>query len=102
MSLGIIATGGKQYLVSPGDKIQVEKLAGAVGDTVKFEQVLGIFNGKSVEVGKPFVAGKAIEGKILAQGRGDKIHVLKYKSKSKYRRKIGHRQAYTEIEITNV
>jgi large subunit ribosomal protein L21 len=91
----IIETGGKQYLVKTGDKIQVEKLAGETGATITFDKVLYADG----TVGKPFVSGAAVSGKVLKQGRGDKIHVLKYKAKSKYRRKIGARQAYTEIEI---
>jgi len=92
----IIATGGKQYLVSTGDKIQVEKLAGDAGATLTFDKVL-FSDGK---VGKPYISGATVTGKVLKQARSAKIHVLKYKAKSKYRRKIGARQAYTEIEIT--
>ena len=95
----IIQTGGKQYLVSTGDKIQVEKLEGAAGSTIKFDQVLFTSNGNDVTVGKPTVSGAVVEGKVLKQGRSKKVHVLKYKAKSKYRRKQGHRQAYTEVEI---
>lgn len=98
----IFQTGGKQYLVSKGDKIQVEKLVGEPGSTVTFDEVLFTADGKSFKVGKPTVAGMTVEGKILKQGRARKIHVLKYKAKSKYRRKQGHRQDYTEIEITKV
>ena len=93
--LAIIESGGKQYLVSAGDKIQVEKLAGEAGQTIKFDKVLF----QDGEVGKPYLSGAAVEGKVLKQSRGKKIHVLKYKAKSKYRRKIGARQAFTEIEI---
>ncbi len=93
--LAIIQTGGKQYLVKSGDKIQVEKLAGDAGSTITFDKVL-YADGK---VGKPFIPGATVTGKILKQGKGKKIHVLKFKAKSKYRRKIGARQAFTEIEI---
>ena len=96
----IIATGGKQYLVSVGDKIQVEKLTGEVGDIIKFDKVLFTVDGTNLTVGKPTVAGAIVEGKVLKQARSKKIHVLKYKAKSKYRRKIGARQHYTEVEIT--
>ena len=92
----IIQTGGKQYLVSKGDKIQIEKLSGNSGDVLKFDKVL-FADG---EVGKPYISGAVVEGKVLKQARGKKIHVLKYKAKSKYRRKIGARQFYTEVEIT--
>lgn len=93
--LSIIESGGKQYLVSAGDKIQVEKLALEEGKTVKFDKVLF----QDGEVGKPYVSGATVEGKVLKQGRSKKVNVLKYRPKSKYRRKIGARQAYTEIEI---
>jgi large subunit ribosomal protein L21 len=96
--IAIFESGGKQYLVSKGDKVQVEKLESAEGKTISFDKVLfhdGI-------VGKPYIAGAAISAKVLRQGRGKKVHVLKYKSKSKYRRKIGARQHYTEVEITKI
>lgn len=96
----IIETGGKQYLVSTGDKIQVEKLTGEAGETIKFDKVLFMANGSDFSLGKPQVSGAVVEGKILKQGRGKKVHVLKYKAKSKYRRKIGARQHFTEVEIT--
>ncbi len=96
--ISIIQTGGKQHLVSKGDKIQIEKLVGEAGSSIKFEQVL--FN--NGEVGKPFVSGAVVEGKVLKQAKGEKIRVFKYKSKSKYRRTIGHRQQFTEVEITKI
>ncbi len=102
MSFAVIATGGKQYLVSQGEKIQIEKLEGTAGDTITFDQVLATISDSSYELGKPTLAGKTVEAKIISQGRGRKIEVLKYKPKSKYRKKIGHRQAYTEIEITKI
>lgn len=92
----IIESGSKQYLVKPGDKIQLEKLEALEGAPVSFDKVL--FHDGAV--GKPYISGAVVSGKVLKQGRGKKVHVLKYKSKSKYRRKIGHRQAFTEIEIT--
>lgn len=96
--LAIFESGGKQYLVSKGDKIQVEKLEGEAGSTITFDKVLFVDG----NVGKPFVSGATVTGTILKQGRSKKIHVLKYKAKSKYRRKIGARQAFTEVEITKV
>ena len=98
--IAIIESGGKQYLVSKGDKIQVEKLPGSAGDTVKFEKVLFTSAGSDANFGKPTVSGAVVEGKILRQDRAKKVHVLKYKAKSKYRRKIGSRQHFTEVEIT--
>jgi large subunit ribosomal protein L21 len=98
----IIETGSKQYLVTKGTKIQVEKLEGEVGSTITFDKVLFSGEGANVQLGKPFVSGVTVEAKIVDQGRGKKIEVLKYKAKSKYRRKIGHRQYFTEVEITKV
>lgn len=102
MSFAVIATGGKQYLVAKGEKIQIEKLDGKAGDKITFDQVLATISEKDYKIGKPVLEGASVEAKILKQGRSPKIHVLKYKAKSKYRKKIGHRQAYTEIEITKI
>ena len=99
MNLAIIETGGKQYLVTPKTKVQVEKLAGNVGDTIKLDKVLLTGDENSVNVGKPFVSGAVVEAKITKHGRDKKIIVFKYKSKSRYRRKLGHRQELTELEI---
>lgn len=96
--IAIFESGGKQYLVSKGDKIQVEKLAGEAGSTITFDKVLFVDG----NVGKPYVSGATVTGTVLKQGRSKKVHVLKYKAKSKYRRKIGARQAFTEIEITKI
>lgn len=96
----IIETGGKQYLVSKGDKIQIEKLTGEAGEAIKFDKVLFTAEGANIQIGKPSVAGAVVEGTILKQARSKKVHVLKYRAKSKYRRKIGARQHYTEVEIT--
>jgi large subunit ribosomal protein L21 len=98
----IIETGGKQYLVSQGDKIQIEKVDGDAGNAIAFDKVLFVGDDKTYSIGKPVVDGKVVEGKILQQGRGDKIRVFKYKAKSKYRRTQGHRQSYTEVEITKI
>jgi|SRR3989338_1332645 len=98
--IAIIDTGGKQYLVKKGDRIQVEKLASESGSSIGFNKVLMTSDGKEFTLGKPYVDGAKVEGKVLKQGRGKKIHILKYKAKSKYRRKQGHRQNFTEIEIT--
>lgn len=100
--IAIIQTGGKQYLVSSGDIIQVEKLPGAKGDKVVFDNVLLTGDAGKFSVGKPTVSGATVEGTIVKQGRSPKIHILKYKAKSKYRRKQGHRQEYTEVTITKI
>ena len=100
--LAIFESGGKQYIVSKGTVIQVEKLEAEEGETLTFDKVLFTSTGTDANVGKPFISGATVQGKVLKQGRGRKIHVLKYKNKSKYRRKIGARQYFTEVEITKV
>ncbi|MBQ2834572.1 MAG: 50S ribosomal protein L21 [Clostridia bacterium] len=97
----IIATGGKQYRVSEGDKIYIEKIDAEVGSTVSFD-VLLVENNGDVKVGTPVVEGVKVEGKVEAQTRGEKIIVFKYKAKKNYRRKQGHRQPYTKVEITKI
>ncbi len=97
--LAIIQTGGKQYLVKPNDKIQVEKLAGKEGETIELGEVLFTADGSEISVGKPVVAGAKVQAKIIKQGRGKKLVVFKYKAKSKYRRKQGHRQHFTEVQV---
>ncbi len=98
----IIETGGKQYLVAKGDSLQIEKLEAEVGSDLKFDKVLFTGDDKTYNVGKPYVSGVVVEAKVTKQGRDRKIHILKYKAKSKYRRSAGHRQHYTEIEITKI
>ena len=97
----IIATGGKQYRVSEGDVIYIEKIDAAVDSTVSFD-VLLVGNDGDVKVGTPVVEGVKVEGKVVGQIRGEKIIVFKYKSKKNYRRKQGHRQPYTKVEITKI
>ncbi len=96
----IIATGGKQYRVSQGDVIYIEKLNNEIGDEVTFPVLM--FGGDRVEVGSPVVEGAIVKGKVLQQGKGQKIVVFKYKSKKNYRRKAGHRQPFTKVEITEI
>ena len=100
--IAIIETGGKQYLVKKGDRVQIEKLNAKEGEIFKFDKVLFTSDGKDFNLGKPYLAQAFVEGKVLKQGRGDKIVVFKYKAKSRYRRKIGARQYFTEVEITKV
>ena len=97
----IIATGGKQYRVSEGDVIYIEKIDAQVDSTVSFD-VLLVGNDGDVKVGTPIVEGVKAEGKVIGQVRGEKIVVFKYKSKKNYRRKQGHRQPYTKVEITKI
>lgn len=99
----IIKTGGKQYKVSPGQKVNVEKLTGNVGDKVEFDKVLFISDkdGKT-KVGTPFVKDSRVTGKILGGVKGEKITVFKFRRRKGYRRKTGHRQKYTSVEITEI
>ena len=97
----IIATGGKQYRVSEGDVIYIEKIDAQVDSMVSFD-VLLMGNDGDVKIGTPVVEGVKVEGKVVGQIRGEKIVVYKYKSKKNYRRKQGHRQPYTKVEITKI
>ena len=96
----IIATGGKQYRVSEGDTIYIEKLNNELDDIVSFPVLM--LSGETIEVGSPYIEGASVTGKIVKQGRGEKIRILKYKSKKNYRRKAGHRQPFTKVEITAI
>ena len=98
----IIVTGGKQYKVSEGDVIYIEKLDNEAGDTVKFEQVLAIIDGEKATFGTPVVEGATVTGKIIKTGKSKKIRVYKMKPKKNYRRTQGHRQPYTKVEITAI
>jgi len=97
--LAVIKTGGKQYLVSPGDKIEVEKLD--KDKEVIFDQVLLVEKNKKLEIGKPLVKAK-VTAKVLEQGKGKKVTILKYKAKTRYKVKKGHRQPFTSVEITGI
>lgn len=100
--IAIIKTGGKQYLVKPGDKIKVEKLEAEAGKEVTFSEVLLCDNEGKMELGAPVVKGATVTGKVVSQGKGAKLIIFKYKSKKRYKRKIGHRQTFTEVEITDI
>lgn len=96
----VIKTGGKQYIVSPGDKIKIEKLETSEGEEVSFEALL--ISDKETLLGTPYVNGYNIKAKVLRQGKGEKIIVYKYKPKKRYHKKQGHRQLYTEVEILSI
>ncbi len=98
----VIKTGGKQYKVSPGEKIRIEKLDAAEGSTVNFDQILLVADGDNIEIGMPLVKEAKVVGKVLEQGRDRKKIVFKYHRKTRYRKKKGHRQPFTEIEITTI
>ena len=98
----IIKTGGKQYRVAVGDKLRIEKLDSAVGSPVEFNEVLFIGRGAEARVGTPIVAGAKVSAQVKAHGRGKKLVVYKFRRRKNYRRKNGHRQSFTEVEITGI
>lgn len=101
MAYAVIRTGGKQYRVAAGDVVQVATLAGNPGDKVKFDDVL-LVGGEAVTIGKPTVAGAAVEAEIVEHGRGPKLVVFKFRKRKRSRRKAGHRQDFTAVRITGV
>ena len=100
--LAIIRTGGKQYLVSPGQKIKIEKIEGKEGKEITFKDVLLLEKRKKLEIGDPLVKEAKVIGKILKQAKGEKIIVFRYRRKTRYKLKKGHRQPFTEVEITKI
>lgn len=102
--IAVVKTGGKQYKVSPKDKIRIEKIEGEEGSKVVFDQVLMVSSedAKDINIGDPLVKGAKVEGKILKQGRAAKVIVVKYKPKLRYNKKAGHRQPFTEVEIEKI
>ncbi len=98
----VFKTGGKQYRASTGDVIKVEKIEAEKGATVELDQVLMVGEGEDVKIGTPFLEGGKITATVVDQGRGDKIKVIKFKRRKNYRRKMGHRQYFTQIEITSI
>ena len=98
----VVTTGDRQYRVSPGDTIDVEKLTGAVGDTVALTNVQLVGQGAEVTIGAPAVAGVRVEAQITAQKRGKKIIIFKHRRRKGYRRKQGHRQSLTSLKITAI
>ena len=98
----VIVTGGKQYTVAEGDVLYIEKLNAEAEAVVKFEEVLAVLDGENSKIGAPVVEGAAVEAKVVKNGKAKKIHVLKYKAKKNEKKKIGHRQHYTNVEITKI
>ena len=98
----IIVTGGKQYTVSEGDILFIEKLNVEAEETVKFDQVLAVLDGENSKIGTPVVEGACVEAKVLKTGKAKKIIVFKYKAKKGEKKHIGHRQPYTKVEITKI
>ncbi len=98
----VIKTGGKQYLVSPGTKIKVEKIEKEEGSEISFSEVLLLEKDGKLEIGNPFVKGAKVIGKILRHGKHKKVVIFKYKPKKRYKVKKGHRQPFTEIQISQI
>ncbi|APM38260.1 50S ribosomal protein L21 [Clostridium kluyveri] len=98
----VVATGGKQYKVSEGDIIYVEKLEAEVDSTIELDKVLMVNKDEGLVVGKPVVEGAKVKAKVLKQGKAKKIIVFKYKPKKDYRKKQGHRQPYTKLQIEKI
>lgn len=100
--LAVIKTGGKQYIVSPGQKIKIEKIDKKEGEEVIFEEVLLLEKNDNVKIGEPMVKGAKVIGKVLKQGKAEKVEIFKYKPKKRYKVKRGHRQPYSEVEILKI
>jgi large subunit ribosomal protein L21 len=98
----VVSTGGKQYKVSEGETIRVEKITGEIGSSVSFDRVLMFSDGETVEVGQPTLTNVAVTGHIVEQGKAKKIIVFKQKRRKRYRKKQGHRQQYTALKIDNI
>ena len=98
----IIVTGGKQYKVSEGDTLFIEKLPVEAGDAVTFDKVLAVLDGDKANIGTPVVSGATVEATTVKNGKGKKIRIFKYNPKKGYRKRQGHRQPYTKVEITKI
>jgi len=98
----VFKTGGKQYRAGKGDRLKIEKIEGAEGDSVEFDQVLMVGEGEAVKVGTPFVSGSKVKGKVIVQAKDKKIDVIKFRRRQNYRRTYGHRQWFTLVEITGI
>lgn len=98
----VFVTGGKQYRAAPGETLRVERLSAEPGESVDFEQVLMVADEGSVQVGRPFLAGGRVSARIRAHGRADKVRIVKMKRRKHYMKRQGHRQHYTDIEVTGI
>ncbi|EHQ51838.1 50S ribosomal protein L21 [Ectothiorhodospira sp. PHS-1] len=98
----VIATGGKQYRVAQGDVIRVEKLDAESGASVEFDNVLLVGSGEDVKVGAPFVEGGKVTASVKSHGRADKVEIIKFRRRKHSRKQMGHRQHFTEVEITSI
>ncbi len=98
----VIVTGGKQYRVSQGDKVRVEKLDAAEGDSVELDKVLMIVDGDDIKIGTPAIEGGKVTAEVKTHGRSDKVNIIKFRRRKHHMKRQGHRQAYTELEITGI
>jgi large subunit ribosomal protein L21 len=98
----VIRTGGKQYKVAAGEKIKVEHITADVGQAVVIDQVLAVGSGADLTVGSPLVAGASVKATVVAQGKHDKVHIFKMRRRKHYRKSQGHRQTFTELQISEV
>ena len=98
----VIATGGKQYKVREGEILRIEKIPGEIGADVSFDKILMFSDGENVKIGQPVLEDVAVNGRIVSQGKAKKIIVFKYKRRKRYRRKQGHRQQFTAVQIDNI
>ena len=98
----VIKTGGKQYIAEPGKKIKIEKLEAPEGEVISFDEVLLVSKGREVEIGAPLVKDAAVQAKVLKQARARKVIVFRYNAKTRYRKKKGHRQHFTEVEVEKI
>lgn len=98
----IFESGGKQHKVVEGETLRLEKLDAAAGDKVNFDKVLLVNDGKSLNVGEPYVAGGKVTAEVVEQGRGDKVKIIKFRRRKHHEKQMGHRQSFTEVKITKI
>ena len=98
----VIASGGKQYRVSEGQVLKLEKLPAEAGQAIEFDQVLLVADGENIQVGLPFIKGMKVSGEVVSQGRGEKIKILKFRRRKHHMKQMGHRQYLTEVKITAI
>ena len=98
----VVKTGGKQYRVSAGEKLKIEQIPADIGTEIELDQVLMVADGEAVKMGTPLVAGASVKARVLAHGRGEKVHIFKLRRRKHYRKSQGHRQNYTELEILGI
>ena len=102
MEYAVIETGGKQYTVHPGETLQVEKLSSAPQETLELDRVLLIARDGNIKVGQPLIEGARVKAEVVGNGKAPKVTAFKYKNKTRYKRKIGHRQQYTQLKIIEI